>query len=819
MAERTRIIGIEIDAGKAIQQIAQLDAQIEELKASEAALKKEMKSGGTVTAAQREEMARLKSEITYLNGVKRTYVSAVQNEIKANKANEGALKQLRANLANLMQQYDSLSRADREGEIGRGLKDQINQVTAELKKGEEETGRFYRSVGSYTDAMQGMFRQVVPGAQQAQTAFSQFTAIFVDARTQIVNIAKEYQAANAAAVGLGTAQRVAAVGTNLLTTAFKMLKVAIIATGLGALVVVLGSLYNYFTRTQEGVEKLNVAMAKIGAVVDVILDRLAMLGKALVQVFSGDFRSAADTAKGALAGIGQELSEETKRAGELRKAMNNIEKQEASLQARRAAEKVQIADLRKVANDTTKSYAERTKAQEEANRIALKTAADEKRLGELRIANMLGYTEVTKEARKALDMLAEGADADTIIKSLGLAESAIKDYRELVNVYGQYNQKVQEFTQMTVEGTAKVNSIAKEAAAAAKAARDKELAEQEKVIDMQIALIRDELGRRRAEEETAHRRNIEEINRRLTEETNLTVAARVALNQQLELEQQRHNQAMDTLNQEHFDQQLAEAQERHQRFLEEKKTEFNEELDNLIAELVAEQDVEFEADKAELARIMKKNEKEVAIERAKAEQEAAIKQSEKQSYEDSKKALQVLAEENEAFAVASKALALGEIAVNTGKAIAAGTAQAMSVPFPANIAAIATTVLTVMANIATAIKTVKSAKFATGGYVSGDGSATSDSIPAMLSNTESVNNAQATAMFWPAQSAFNMMGGGAPIIPAQGDINTSAMRAGEDMLARSVSKGVQNITVVASWTEGQAVGKRLKMLESLGDVG
>ena len=55
----------------------------------------------------------------------------------------------------------------------------------------------------------------------------------------------------------------------------------------------------------------------------------------------------------------------------------------------------------------------------------------------------------------------------------------------------------------------------------------------------------------------------------------------------------------------------------------------------------------------------------------------------------------------------SKTLALAEIAINTGKAIAAGVAQAQSVPFPANIAAIATTVTTILANIATAINTVK----------------------------------------------------------------------------------------------------------------
>lgn len=77
-------------------------------------------------------------------------------------------------------------------------------------------------------------------------------------------------------------------------------------------------------------------------------------------------------------------------------------------------------------------------------------------------------------------------------------------------------------------------------------------------------------------------------------------------------------------------------------------------------------------------------------------------------------------EENEAAAKASKAIALGKVAVETGIAIATGVAQAQSVPFPANIAAIATTVGTVLANIATAISTIKSAKFEHGGVVGGN---------------------------------------------------------------------------------------------------
>lgn len=102
-------------------------------------------------------------------------------------------------------------------------------------------------------------------------------------------------------------------------------------------------------------------------------------------------------------------------------------------------------------------------------------------------------------------------------------------------------------------------------------------------------------------------------------------------------------------------------------------------------------------------------------------------------------------EQNEAAAKASKAIALGKIAVETGVAIAQGTAQAQSVPFPANIAAIATTVATVLANIATAISTVKSAKFSTGGVVGGGSYGQGDTVNAMLSPQEVVLNPTQTA--------------------------------------------------------------------------
>ena len=85
-----------------------------------------------------------------------------------------------------------------------------------------------------------------------------------------------------------------------------------------------------------------------------------------------------------------------------------------------------------------------------------------------------------------------------------------------------------------------------------------------------------------------------------------------------------------------------------------------------------------------------------------------------------------------AMFVASKAFAIAESVIK----IQQGIANASSLPFPSNLAAMAT-VATSTANIISTIQSV-SMKFATGGHVQGPGTGTSDSIPAWLSNNEFV---------------------------------------------------------------------------------
>ena len=176
------------------------------------------------------------------------------------------------------------------------------------------------------------------------------------------------------------------------------------------------------------------------------------------------------------------------------------------------------------------------------------------------------------------------------------------------------------------------------------------------------------------------------------------------------------------------------------------------------------------------------------------------------------KVFEAMGDSESDFAKISKVLALAEIAINTGKAIAAGVAQAQSVPFPGNIAAIATTVATIMANIATAISTVKSAKFAKGGLIQGIGTGTSDSITANVSNGESVMTANATALFSPLLSAINQMGGGVPI-PHHGGASS---QMGEDMLAAAIAKGYAMApSPVVSVREITDVENRVQVIEEM----
>lgn len=877
-----KILDIKVNYNEAIKAIADYQTKIDAAREAEKNLKKQLKDGEISRQQYNEEMAASKLAISEYNDAIRVISKTVQNQIKQEKEQEGSLKSLRAQLSNLTAEYDSLSEADRKAATGKELKDKINEITDALKGAEEETQRYYRNVGNYKNAIIEAANANIPFVEQINQMVTSFGGL------------KDYLS------GVKTEMIAVSASTSGLTKVLQLLKVALISTGIGALVVALGSLVAWFTKTQKGVELANKIMGALGATVNVLIDRVSKFGSALVNLFTGNFKQAAEDVKAVFSGIGEELVSETIQAWKLAEVLNEIDKKEVMLSMSRAANRAEIEKLKKAADDQTLSTQERTKAAEKAYELEKKDLKIQTDLAKARIANMLGYTDVTEEALKTIEDLQSGAiTADEAIGKIGLSESTIEDLRKLSEEVNHLSELEEDSYGRQTEQQNTLNSIRQEGADKAKEAKQKELEAVRAAEDAMLALVKDKREQARKEIELTYSRQIEDLRSRLKTETDLTIKARQAINEQIKALEQQKAMELQNLSEEELQKEIKnrtklislqleavregseqEYQLRMQQLFAQRDAEladkelteqmklaivdkYNKQMDDLIQqknqevyekqqeavrvrmeneimqmqqsgatelEMLQEQasqklellnslqQQEGESEQEFLNRKLQANQDYVDAKKAIADKEIEIEQTKLQAIETItgglSSAFEALGENNKAFAVLSKTLALAEIAINTGKALAAGIAQAQSVPFPANLAAIATTVATILSNIASATSIVKSAKFANGGLVTGPGTGTSDSIPAQLSNGESVMTARTTSMFAPILSSFNQMGGGVPINVTQ----TSSQALGEDMLARAFAKGVQAIRPVVSVEEINRVSNRVKVLENLGDV-
>lgn len=877
-----KILDIKVNYSDAIKAIANYQAKIDAARNAEKQLKKQLSEGKISRQQYNEAMASTKAVIADYNDSIRIINKTVQNQLKQEKEQEGSLRSLRAQLSNLTAEYDALSEAERKGARGEELKNKINEVTDALKGAEEETQRYYRNVGNYKEAIIEAANANIPFVEQINQMVTSVTGL------------KDYLS--------GVKEEMVAVtsGTSGLTKVLKLLKVALVSTGIGALVVALGSLVSWFTKTQKGIETANKIMGAFGATLNVIIDRVSKLGSALVNLFTGNFKQSGEDAKAVFSGIGKEIADETKQAWKLAEVLNEIDKKEVMLSMSRAANRAEIEKLKKAADDQTLSTQERIKAAEKAAEIEKKDLNVQTQLAEARLANTLGFTKMTGEVRKLMEQIKAGdVTADGVIGKLGLSDSTIEDLRNFRDQFNELQELMEDSYGRQTEQQNTLNSIRQEGVDKAKEAKQKELEAVRAAEDAMLALVKDKREQARKEIELTYSRQIEDLRTRLKTETDLTVKARQAINDQIKALEQQKAAELQKLSEEELQKEIdnrtklislqleavregseQEYQLRMQQLLaqrdaeladkeltEQMKLAIVDKYDKQMDDLILQREQEISEKQQEAVRLRMENEimqlqqsgaSELEILQEQASQKLellnSIQQQEgeseeeflnrklqaNQEYIDAKKAIadkeveieqvkfqaietitsglssafETLGENNKTFAILSKTLALAEIAINTGKALAAGIAQAQSVPFPANLAAIATTVATILSNIAVATKTVKSAKFATGGLVTGPGTGTSDSIPAQLSNGESVMTARATSMFAPLLSSFNQMGGGVPINVTQ----TSSQALGEDMLARAVAKGVQSMRPVVSVEEITSVSNRVKVLENLGNV-
>jgi len=160
----------------------------------------------------------------------------------------------------------------------------------------------------------------------------------------------------------------------------KIFKTALISTGIGALIIAAGALIVFLTRMQSGMDVVSKAMAQLGAVMDVILDRMAALGKviigfgkAAVKALKFDFVGAMEAAQEAgndlkevFVGMGEEIAKDVRLAGELADAIIELELAEIGLIVPFAKIRKAIAQNLLDSKDQAKSAERRLQAVKQA---------------------------------------------------------------------------------------------------------------------------------------------------------------------------------------------------------------------------------------------------------------------------------------------------------------------------------------------------------------------------------------------------------------------------------------------------------------------
>ena len=170
-----------------------------------------------------------------------------------------------------------------------------------------------------------------------------------EAKEEAGDLTGVMELADRATGGLASSLVNVAQGTGNVTKGFKTMRVAIMATGIGALVIAIGAVATALTNSEAGQNKFNKMMTQIGVVIGNVTDILGNFGNAIMSFVTGNFDEARESIGKVTEGIknfGEETRKEIAIAGELADKRAKADIQERKLLLERAEANRKIAELR-----------------------------------------------------------------------------------------------------------------------------------------------------------------------------------------------------------------------------------------------------------------------------------------------------------------------------------------------------------------------------------------------------------------------------------------------------------------------------------------
>ena len=288
------------------------------------------------------EFVRNETDIRDLTNTVRENTRVLDANAKISRSTSGSIAELRESVKTLQAQYVNLSKAERENEaVGGALQKQIKAQNDELKSLEQGIGITSRNVGNYTESI---------------LSAADGTGLFTKAQQ-----------------AMAAAQKAIKTATDLSTTSTKSFGSALAATGIGAIIVVLGSLISFLTRTQRGMDLVAQATSAVSTFVGVVVDAFSALGEQIIKSVIPTFTSLGDILKG-LFTLDFDL---------VKQGFNGVAEAVSNI------EPINILDLGKNAVQASKDSLELTKQMQELTRaekqLDLERANSRKTINQLRL--------------------------------------------------------------------------------------------------------------------------------------------------------------------------------------------------------------------------------------------------------------------------------------------------------------------------------------------------------------------------------------------------------------------------------------------------
>lgn len=767
------LINIGLNAGDVAKQLNDVTAAIVKCKAEQKLLNEQLKNGEITSVEYEQSMAAVKDEMSALTKEQKGLVAQQKILTEDSKSYADTLNGQRQRLNDLTKAYDSLDASMRDSSAGQAFRDQIREQSEAIQQLEEATNRHQRNVGNYPKTI----TSIIPG-------FDKMNGVLDKLGTSM-----EEMSTNGGKAFSNIGKSVATFGKAFITP-----PIAVITAVLSAIVLVVTKLVDAFNKNDGAMTALQRAFSAFQPILDVVNKAFSVLATAI-----GNVVQMASRAVVAIARLIPGYEEAAAAADKLVVAQDNLEETERQYTVNSAKRNKDIAKLRDEAA-AAGDPSVRMKKMKEAIDLEAKNLEDEKKIKAERLRLL------EEEARQNADTSDEMADKIAAARAAmyqaeeayytgtrrlqaqlrsAQDEIAREEAAKAKAAADEAKRRNEEAKRRREERKRAEEEAAKEAAAKAKAEADTLAELQKQAEDMRIAAIKDADDRALQERMAAGNREIDALKSKYETDKTLTAESREILNQIIIQKQQELDAQLEQMESDAFE---AKKQAAADRAVEEQEFILNARKDALAAKTPEDEAdeiaLEEERFQSQMALMQLQMQQELenldlteAEKQAIRDKYAAIELQAWQEYEDKKteikrkgdearlkmaqvqmqaqadllgnlgNALLEFGKDNEKSAKAAKILNVGKVMMESGVALAQGIAQSQSVPFPANLAAMAATIAAITTNMAMALKQVESVKFATGGIVPGPYDA-KDSVRASLSGGEMVlNPAQQKRLF------------------------------------------------------------------------